>query len=135
MEAQCVLCEVRNEFISVCLFICVSCSLHVMFEGIIPRFLSSFMVYIAENSCCNECRDRRFGGLYVLRVKVGRSPEMVDVRLRGQAISTPSPLVCYVSGVSSCTTFRIVNGCLQQSVLSCCALCVRFVTQVVIVFC
>lgn len=27
----------------------------------------------------------------MLRVKVGRSPEMVDVRLRGQAISTPSP--------------------------------------------
>jgi len=40
---------------------------------------------------CNECRDRRFGGLYLLRVKVGRSPEMVDVRLRGQANSTPSP--------------------------------------------
>jgi len=40
---------------------------------------------------CNECRDRRFGGLYLLRVKVGRSPEMVDVRLRGQANYTPSP--------------------------------------------
>jgi hypothetical protein len=65
-----------------------------MWEGIIPRFLSSFTVYIAQNSSCNECCDRRFGGLYLLRVKVGRSPEMVDVRLRGQAISTlPSPPV------------------------------------------
>lgn len=88
-----------------------------VWEGIIPRFLSSFTVSIAEDSSCNECCDKRFGGLYLLRVKVGRSPEMVDVRLRGQAISTPLPLHCYVSGVSSCTTFSIVSGCLQRSVL------------------
>jgi hypothetical protein len=79
---------------------------------------------------CSKCPDRRLGGLDLFRVKVGCSPEMVAVRLRGQTIPTPY----YVAVVSSCTTFSIVSSCLQQSVLWC-AVCVRFVTQVAVVFC
>jgi hypothetical protein len=41
---------------------------------------------------CSKCRDRRLGSRDLFRVKVGCLPEMVDVRLRGQAISSlPHP--------------------------------------------
>jgi len=59
-----------------------------------------------------------FGGLYLLRVKVGCSPELVDVRLRGQAISTPlSPSRVTSLAFRLVPLSSIVNGCLQQSVL------------------
>ena len=92
MEAHCVLCEVRDEIIclplSVYLLAGMACRKESYYDSsAVPRCISLRI----PPASCNECRDRQFRDLYLLRVKVGRSPETVDVRLRGQAISTPSP--------------------------------------------
>jgi hypothetical protein len=136
LEAQCVLCtryEI-NLFLSACLSVYLLAgmlcreSYHDSFSAV-----SRCVSLRIPPASCNACRDRRFGGLYLLRVKVGRSPEMVDVRLRGQAISTFSPPpVLRLLRFSSCTTFSVVTVCLQQFVLRCRAVCVRFVTQVAV---
>jgi len=104
MEAQCVLCEVRDEFISVCLFV-------YLLAGMLCREsyhdssspVSRCMSLRIPPAPCNGCRDRRFGGLYLLRVKVGRTPEMVDVKAAWAGhLHSLSP-THVVSGVSSCT--------------------------------
>jgi hypothetical protein len=138
MEAHCVLCEVRDElFLSTCLSMCLLAGMLRRKESYHDSSAVSRCISLRISpASCSKCRDRRLGGLYLLRVKVGRLPEMVDVRLRGQAISTPSPSPppYYVAGVSSCTTFCIVSSCcLQQYVLWCRVVCVRFVTQVAVV--